>query len=89
LQQRGRDLGLTNVWFGEQYRFLMATGMMEELLALEQREMSGTEQVKTRLALKKLMLPEGGMGDTFKVLVQAKGIPDPKLLCQRDWTRGF
>jgi SAM-dependent MidA family methyltransferase len=89
LQQRGEELGLATVWFGEQYRFLMATGMMDELLALEQQEMGGAEQVKMRLALKKLMLPEGGMGDTFKVLVQAKGVDAPQLLCQRDWTRGF
>jgi hypothetical protein len=31
------------------------------------------------------MLPEGGMGDTFRVLVQSKGVAAPKLLCMRDW----
>ena len=42
-----------------------------------------------RLALKKLMLPDGGMGDTFKVLIQAKGVENPRLLCMRDWGEGF
>ena len=89
LQQVGADLGFSTVWYGEQYRFLMAAGMMQELLALEQQDLSPEEQLKTRLALKKLLLPEGGMGDTFKVLVQAKGVAAPNLLCCRDWTHGF
>lgn len=89
LQLRGAELGLTPVWYGEQYRFLMGCGMMEELLSLEQQDLPPEQQLKIRLALKKLMLPEGGMGDTFKVLVQAKGVNEPQLLCQRDWTRGY
>jgi len=35
------------------------------------------------------MLPDGGMGDTFKVLIQAKGVDNPQLLCMRDWGNGF
>jgi len=56
---------------------------MEEMLALEKSCASETELIKNRLALKKLMLPDGGMGDTFKVLVQGKGVGQPRLLCQR------
>ena len=82
----GESLGLARVWYGEQYRFLMATGMMEEMMLLETRAMCEQERVKNRLVLKKLILPEGGMGDTFKVLVQAKGIENPQLLCLRDWS---
>jgi len=85
LMARGEELGLATVWFGEQYRFLLGTGIMEELLALEQRPVSEQQRLKDRLALKKLMLPEGGMGDTFKVLVQAKGVTEPQLLCMREW----
>jgi SAM-dependent MidA family methyltransferase len=53
----------------------MGAGMMEEIMALETRAGSDEERLKNRLALKKLILPDGGMGDTFKVLIQAKGLP--------------
>nr|WP_246551565.1 SAM-dependent methyltransferase [Geobacter hydrogenophilus] len=89
LAARGEELGLRKVWYGEQYRFLVATGMMEELMALEAAATSEKEQIAIRLALKKLILPEGGMGDTFKVLVQAKGVENPRLLCMRDWGKLF
>jgi len=86
LMNSGAADGLTTVWYGEQYRFLMAAGMMEELLALESRPVAEEARLKDRLALKKLMLPDGGMGDTFKVLVQGKGVERPDLLCLSDWT---
>ncbi|MBI5657380.1 MAG: SAM-dependent methyltransferase [Geobacter sp.] len=89
LMQVGEAAGLATVWFGEQYRFLMAAGIIEELMALEARSSSEEERIKHRLTLKKLMLPDGGMGDTFRVLVQSKGVTDPKLLCMRDWRKLF
>ena len=85
LMEEGERLGLRKVWFGEQYRFLMAAGLMEEMLALESSAASEEERLKNRLALKKLMLPDGGMGDTFKVLIQAKGVENPLLFSQRQW----
>jgi len=85
LIQVGESLGLHKIWYGEQYRFLLATGMMEEMLALETRPVPESERIKDRLALKKLMLPDGGMGDTFKVLVQGKNVDTPDLLCLRKW----
>lgn len=85
LALRGEELGLSKVWYGEQYRFLMAAGMMQELMALEAAAKTEKEQIAIRISLKKLILPEGGMGDTFKVLVQAKGVDRPQLLCMRDW----
>jgi SAM-dependent MidA family methyltransferase len=89
LREQGRELGLETVWYGEQYRFLLAAGMMHELLALESAAMTEGERLKSRLALKKLILPEGGMGDTFKVLVQAKGVAEPVLLCRQEWERAL
>jgi len=85
----GEESGLRKVWFGEQYRFLMGAGMLEELMALEARAMSDEQRLKHRLALKKLMLPDGGMGDTFQVLIQSKGIDNPQLLCMREWGKSF
>ena len=79
----GEGLGLQSVWFGEQYRFLLSTGIVEEIEAIERSECSNEEKLRLRLTLKKLILPEGGMGDTFKVLIQSKGVDVPRLLCQR------
>ena len=87
IMARGEEIGLRTLWFGEQYRFLLGTGLMEEMLALEASGASEHELLKNRLALKKLMLPDGGMGDTFKVLIQGKGVDNPQLLCMSDWTK--
>lgn len=81
LIRRGDELGLTKVWFGEQYRFLMGAGMLDEMLTLETSASTVEERLKNRLILKRLILPDGGMGDTFKVLIQAKGVDNPQLLC--------
>jgi SAM-dependent MidA family methyltransferase len=86
LMLSGAAAGLEKIWYGEQYRFLMAAGMMEELLALETRPVPAEQRLKERLALKKLLLPDGGMGDTFKVLLQGKGVDPAGLLCLRNWT---
>ncbi len=83
LMSCGEELGLDNVWFGEQYRFLLATGIIEEIEDIERAAVSDEEKLRLRLTLKKLILPDGGMGDTFKVLIQSKGVPAPGLLCQR------
>lgn len=79
----GDELGLQNVWFGEQYRFLLSAGIIEEIESIERSDISNEEKLRLRLTLKKLIMPEGGMGDTFKILIQAKGVDAPKLLCQR------
>ena len=87
LSLHGEKAGLRTIWYGEQYRFLMGAGMMEEILALEESARSEEEKIKNRISLKKLILPDGGMGDTFKVLVQSKNVDDPQLLCMRDWSK--
>lgn len=83
LIKRGEELGMQTDWFGEQYRFLMATGIIEELEELERSNISDEEKLRLRLTLKKLIVPQGGMGDTFRVLVQSRGVANPQLLCQR------
>ena len=83
LMKCGEDLGLQNVWFGEQYRFLLSAGIIEEIEEIERSAIAEEEKLRLRLALKKLIMPEGGMGDTFRVLIQSKGVTAPQLLCQR------
>lgn len=82
LMQRGEELGLHSEWFGEQYRFLMGAGIIKELEESERSDVSDEEKLRIRLALKKLIMPEG-MGGMFRVLVQSKGVAEPRLLCGR------
>jgi SAM-dependent MidA family methyltransferase len=35
------------------------------------------------MTLKHLVMPEGGMGESFKVLIQGKNVGRPELLCAR------
>ncbi len=83
LMRCGEELGLQNVWFGEQYRFLLSAGIIEEIEEIERSAASEEEKLRLRLTLKKLIMPEGGMGDTFRVLIQSRGVAAPRLLCQR------
>jgi SAM-dependent MidA family methyltransferase len=83
LMRCGEDVGLRPEWFGEQYRFLLSTGIVEEIEEVERSSATDEQKLKLRLALKKLIMPEGGMGDTFRVLIQSKGVEPVSLLCQR------
>lgn len=83
LQLAGTEVGLDPLYFGEQYRFLMGLGFVEELVALQARETDPRRAAALRLTLKNLILPEGGMGETFKVLVQGQQVGRPDLLCAR------
>jgi len=83
LQKAGSEVGLKTLWFGEQYRFLLGLGFFEELIRLEAAATSEKEARALRLTLKNLIMPESGMGDTFKVLVQGINVDVPDLLCNR------
>ena len=83
LQKAGLEVGLETVWFGEQYRFLLGLGFFEELVRLEAAAADEKEARALRMTLKNLILPEAGMGETFKVLVQGKQVGTPELLCSR------
>lgn len=84
LQKAGEEAGLTTLWFGEQYRFLLGLGFFEELLKLEAAATDENEARAMRLTLKNLIMPEAGMGETFKVLVQGKNVGSPTLQCSRE-----
>ncbi|PLX79688.1 MAG: hypothetical protein C0614_07635 [Desulfuromonas sp.] len=83
LQKAGVEVGLSPLWFGEQYRFLLGLGFFEELMQLEAQAEDERQARAVRMTLKNLILPDGGMGETFKVLVQGKEVGQPDLLCAR------
>jgi len=83
LQKAGNEVGLVTLSFSEQYRFLMGLGFFEELVRLEAEAVDEKEARALRLTLKNLIMPEAGMGETFKVLVQGKNVGTPELLCTR------
>lgn len=73
----GERWGLKLTGLVPQYKFLLALGILEEMARLEE-EKEEQEAMAERLTIKNLILP-GGMGDTFKVLIQHKGIKRPQL----------
>lgn len=84
LMQRGETYGLKAQWFGEQYRFLLSAGIIEEIQEMEDSSAPDDEKLRLRLALKRLIMPEGGMGDTFRILIQSKGMEtNAELRCKR------
>ncbi len=83
LQNSGEEAGLDSLYFGHQYQFLLGLGFVEGLLQLQARETDEKRARALRLTLKNLIMPDGGMGETFKALVQGKGVGRPQLLCSR------
>ncbi len=74
LRAEGRRLGLEPAPLLTQRSFLFAAGLVQEVESLE-RELPPHEALAARRALAPLLLPDAGMGDTFKALVQAKNAP--------------
>ncbi|MFA6687268.1 MAG: hypothetical protein WCS16_07315, partial [Desulfuromonas sp.] len=66
-----------------QYRFLMGLGFVEELMRLQTQKEDPSEALALRMTLKNLIMPDNGMGETFKVLIQGRGVGSPELLCSR------
>ena len=83
LQKAGTEAGLDSLYFKEQYRFLMALGFVEKLMELQSQVTDSNQALALRMTLKNLIMPDEGMGSTFKVLVQGKGVGTPELLCNR------
>ena len=78
LEINGRKSGLLRTGFTSQSKFLMALARHGEFTDLQSDGMSETEQRQRRLLFKTLINPEG-MGGTFQVLIQHKGI-EPRNL---------
>lgn len=83
LQKIGGQQGLDVLYFGHQYQFLMGLGFLEMLVEMESRETDPKKAQALRMNLKTLILPEGGMGESFKVLVQGKNVGQPELICSK------
>jgi len=74
----GRHAGLERTGGVSQMAFLVALGRGNEFADLYDEGASEVERIRARLALKSLIHPEG-MGETFQVFVQHKGIAQPRL----------
>ncbi|MEE4253226.1 MAG: SAM-dependent methyltransferase [Desulfuromusa sp.] len=83
LQIVGHRNGLQTLYFGQQYQFLMGLGFLQMLIEMEMRETDPQKAQALRMNLKTLILPEGGMGESFKVLIQGKNVGTPELLCHK------
>ena len=83
LIRRGQELGLHLTGFVPQLRFLLGLGILEEMESIG-KGMSPLEALKLRLSIKHLIEPEAGMGESFKVLIQHKGMDQPSLDGLRD-----
>jgi SAM-dependent MidA family methyltransferase len=69
LEKHGKLKGLEKIAFMQQWLFLVQSGILEEIQKAE------TDLHKS--SIKSLIMPEGGFGTTFHVLIQSKGINVP------------
>jgi SAM-dependent MidA family methyltransferase len=78
LELWGRRSGLIRTGFTSQTNFLLSLARHSNCVDLEPAGLSDTEQARMRLLFKTLIHPEG-MGETFQVFAQHKGIESPRL----------
>jgi SAM-dependent MidA family methyltransferase len=83
LIRKGEEVGLSFTGLVPQYRFLIGLGILEQMETLG-KKLPELDGLKLRLSLKNLIEPEMGMGEVFKVLVQHKGMDQPRLDGLRD-----
>ena len=74
----GREAGLDLTGFTTQERFLMGLGEANEFGDLYGASQTEGEKLQARLKLKRLIDPQS-MGSIFKVLIQHKRVPAPRL----------
>jgi SAM-dependent MidA family methyltransferase len=74
----GRRAGLTRTGSVSQMAFLVALGRGNEFADLYDEGASELERIRARLLLKSLIHAEG-MGETFQVFIQHKGIDHPQV----------
>ncbi len=75
IARAGEAQGLKTIGFTDQGHFLMGLGIAQRMETPAQTMFESEAAQKEFMAMKQLMNP-AGMGGTFKVLIQAKGLPD-------------
>jgi SAM-dependent MidA family methyltransferase len=78
LQVWGARADLERTGLVTQSQFLVALGRANEFADLYEPGQSEVEKLRARLLLKNLIHPEG-LGEKFRVLIQHKGIENPRL----------
>jgi SAM-dependent MidA family methyltransferase len=78
LMDAGKEAALDVTGFTTQERFLMALGETNRFADLFEQDATEMEKLQARLKLKRLIHP-GGMGSIFKVLIQRRGVAEPRL----------
>jgi len=73
LALRGLDAGLALTGFTTQKNFLLGLGVLEEMRAAADLDLENFDNIRHNQDIGRLIMP-GGMGDTFKVLVQHTGL---------------
>ncbi|SFS49693.1 class I SAM-dependent methyltransferase [Marininema halotolerans] len=81
LQTWGEEVGLRSYWYGSQSHYLLETGILDEV-SFGQDTDPFSNEAKRRRAFRQLALP-GGMGDSYRVLIQAKGIQSKDVSVRR------
>lgn len=74
----GHRAGLTRTALVSQTKFLLSLARQEQMGALDATEETEEARLRARLQFKTLIYPEG-MGETFQVFIQHKGIESPQL----------
>ncbi|MGH9805370.1 MAG: class I SAM-dependent methyltransferase [Candidatus Acidiferrales bacterium] len=78
LEERGSELGLETLGLRDQAGFLLALARAGEFRDMESAGSGEPEHIGARLSLRQLIHPEG-MGERFKVLIQAKRVKGARL----------
>ena len=78
LERHGSQARLQRTGFTSQSNFLLSLARHSDFADLQSPAMSETQQTRARLLFKTLVYPEG-MGETFQVLIQHKGVEQPHL----------
>jgi SAM-dependent MidA family methyltransferase len=71
----GERAGLKTLAYMRQDRFLIKSGLLEKAVAHADTDPFTSQAMKRNRAIQQLIYP-GGLGGLFRVLVQAKGMPD-------------
>jgi SAM-dependent MidA family methyltransferase len=78
LDRHGSRAGLQRTGLTSQSNFLLSLARHSDFAELQSPAMTESEQTRARLLFKTLIYPEG-MGETFQILIQHKGVAQPHL----------